>query len=272
VIAVVGQSVIDRVRSPDGSEVERLGGSPVFAAAALAFAGRTGVILTKGATAELRAPLAAFGLPVAVGEATASFVSELEVFGDGERRHRIASFGEPFRPDEVTGWMAPHLATGGAVVCGAQWRDDFPGATLRALAADGRTVLLDAQGPTRPARLGAVVDEGPLDPEWVAGVTVLKCSEQEADALFGDAPPGAAGIPVVVVTRGLAGAVVHLPDGVAEVAGDPVRGLADAIGAGDTFMTLMAVALLDGADPVAAATAACAGTSALLRRRLDPSA
>ena len=35
-IAVVGQSVIDRVRAPDGAEVERLGGSPVFAAAALA--------------------------------------------------------------------------------------------------------------------------------------------------------------------------------------------------------------------------------------------
>src|SRR5690349_3018353 len=82
-IAVVGQSVIDRVRSPDGSEVERLGGSPVFAAAALQFAERRGVILTKGATAELRAPLAAFGLPVAIGEATASFVSELEIFGDG---------------------------------------------------------------------------------------------------------------------------------------------------------------------------------------------
>jgi sugar/nucleoside kinase (ribokinase family) len=51
----------------------------------------------------------------------------------------------------------------------------------------------------------------------------------------------------------------------------PVRGLADAIGAGDTFMTLMAVALVDGADPVAAATAAAHGTSALLRRRLEQS-
>jgi len=178
---------------------------------------------------------------------------------------------EPFRADEVTGWMAPHLERAGAVVCGAQWRDDFPAETLRALAGAGRTVLLDAQGPTRPARLGAVVDEGPLDPAWVTGVTVLKCSEAEAAALFGGAAPGASAIPVVVVTHGLHGAVVHLPDGVHEVPGVPVRGLADAIGAGDTFMTLMAVALVDGAEPVAAARAACEGTSALLRRRLDPS-
>ena len=46
-------------------------------------------------------------------------------------------------------------------------------------------------------------------------------------------------------------------------------GLADTIGAGDTFMALMAAALVDGTDPVAAAAAACAGTSAVLRRRLD---
>jgi sugar/nucleoside kinase (ribokinase family) len=249
--------------------VERLGGSPVFAAAALQFAGRPGVILTKGATSALREPLGRFGLPVAVGEAAASFVSELEIFGDGERRHRIASLGEPFRADEVTGWMAPHLDRVGAAVCGAQWRDDFPAATLRALAARDRIVLLDAQGLTRPARLGAVVDEGPLDPAWVEGVTVLKCSEAEAAALFGDDPPGASGIPVVVVTHGLRGAVVHLPDGVHEVAGEPVRGLADTIGAGDTFMTLLAIALVDGAEPVAAATAAAHGTSALLRGRLE---
>lgn len=269
-IAVIGQSVVDRVRSPGADPVERLGGSPVFAAAALAFAGRDAVILTKGATAELRAPLAAFGYPVAVGDADASFVSELTVYGDGERHHRIAAFGDPFTPADVDGWMAPHLATAKAAVCGAQWRDDFPGATLRALARDGRIVLLDAQGPTRPARLGEVVDEGPLDPAWVEGVTVLKCSEVEAEALFGDADPVvASGVPVVVVTRGHVGATVHVAGGGADVSAASVLGLADTIGAGDTFLALMAAALCDGDDAVAAAQAACAGTSALLRHRRD---
>ena len=268
-IAIVGQSVIDRVREAGREPIERLGGAPVFAAAALAFAGRSAVILTKGATSVLRAPLDRFGFPVACGDAAASFVSVLEVYGDGERHHAIASLGEPFTPADVAGWMAPHLAGCGAVVCGAQWRDDFPPETLRALAGDGRIVLLDGQGPTRPARLGPIVDEGPLDPSWVEGVSVLKCSELEAKALFGDRDPSASGVPVVVITRGHVGAEVVQPGGTTEVGVDPVLGLADTIGAGDTFLALMAAEMADGADPVTAAGAACAGTSAVLRRRLD---
>ena len=268
-IAIVGQSVIDRIREAGREPVERLGGSPVFAAAALAFAGRTAVILTKGATPDLRAPLGRFGFTVAAGDAASSFVSEHEIYGDGERRHEIMSFGDPFTPADVASWMAPHLAGCRAAVCGAQWRDDFPPETLRALAGGGRRVLLDGQGPSRVARLGAVVDQGPLDPAWVEGVTVLKCSEVEAEALFGDRDPAASGVPVVVVTRGHVGATVIEPTGTTEVGVDPVLGLADTIGAGDTFLALMAAAMLDGADAVAAAAMACAGTSAVLRRRLD---
>jgi hypothetical protein len=268
VIAIVGQSVVDRVTAAGREPTERLGGSPVFAAAALAFAGRSAVILTKGATPELREPLGAFGFTVACGEAAASFVSALHIYGDGERYHEIAAFGEPFPPADVTGWMAPHLAGCGAVVCGAQWRDDFPPETLRALAGDGRIVLLDGQGPTRPQRLGPILDEGPLDPAWVEGVTVLKCSEFEADALFADRDPAESGVPVVVITRGHVGADVVQPGNRVHVEVEPVLGLADTIGAGDTFLALMAAALLDGADPVAAAGVACAGTSAVLRRRL----
>ncbi len=268
-IAIVGQSVVDRVREPGQEPVERLGGSPVFAAAALAFAGRDAVILTKGGTPALREPLGRFGFPVAAGEAGSSFVSALVVFGDGERHHGIAAFGDPFTPADVAGWMAPYLAGCQAVVCGAQWRDDFPPETLRALAAGGRIVLLDGQGPTRPARLGPIIDEGPLDPSWVEGVTVLKCSEVEAGALFGDTDPAASGIPIVVITRGHVGATVIQASGATEVGVEPVLGLADTIGAGDTFLALMAAALVDGADAVAAAAVACAGTSAVLRRRLD---
>ncbi len=271
-IAVVGQSVVDRVTAAGREPTERLGGSPVFAAAALAFAGRSAVILTKGATPDLRVPLGEFGFTVACGEAGASFVSALHIYGNGERYHEIAAFGEPFTPADVTGWMAPHLAGCGAVVCGAQWREDFPPETLRALAGDGRIVVLDGQGPARPERLGPILEEGPLDPALVAGVTVLKCSEIEAEALFGDRDPSACGVPVVVITRGHVGADVVLPGGTVHVGVDPVLGLADTIGAGDTFLALMAAAMQDGADPVAAAGVACAGTSAVLRRRLGDGA
>jgi sugar/nucleoside kinase (ribokinase family) len=266
-IAIVGQSVIDRVREAGGEPVERLGGAPLFAAAALAFAGRDAVILTKGGTPALREPLDAFGFEIVVGDADSSSVSVLEVYGDGERHHELAAFGDPFTPADVSGWMAPHLAACGAVVCGAQARGDFPPETLRALAGDGRIVLLDAQGLTRPARLGPVIDEGPLDPAWVEGVTVLKCSEAEAAALFDGRDPAASGVPVVVITRGHVGATVVQPEGSTEVGVDAVLGLADTIGAGDTFLALMAVALNDGADPVVAALEACATTSAVLRRR-----
>jgi sugar/nucleoside kinase (ribokinase family) len=268
-IAIVGQSVVDRVREAGREPVERLGGSPVFAAAALAFAGRPAVILTKGATPDLREPLGRFGFAVAAGDAASSFVSALDIYGDGERHHEIAALGEPFTPADVAGWMAPHLEGCRAAVCGAQWRDDFPPETLRALAHDGRIVLLDGQGPTRPARLGPIVDTGPLDPAWVEGVAVLKCSEQEAEALFGDTDPAASGIPVVVITRGHVGATVIQPSATTEVGVEPVLGLADTIGAGDTFLALMAAAMVDGADAVAAAAVACAGTSAVLRRRLE---
>ena len=97
-IAIVGQSVVDRVREEGREPVERLGGSPVFAAAALAFAGHDAVILTKGGTPALRAPLGHFGFAVVVGEATSSFVSALDIYGDGERHHEIAASAIRSRP------------------------------------------------------------------------------------------------------------------------------------------------------------------------------
>ena len=272
-IAIVGQSVVDHVRRPGEAAVERLGGSPVFAAAALAHIGHAAVILTRGATPALRAPLATFGFEVVVGPSTRSFVSELEIFGDGERRHEIGSFGDPFTVADVDGWMCPALARSRAVVAGAQWRGDLPGESLRALARDGRILFLDGQGPTRPEQLGLVRPEGPLDPSWVAGVTVLKCSEDEAEALFGTLgveTAAASGCPVVIVTRGHLGAIVFAEGQATEVAVEPVLGLADTVGAGDTFLSLLAAAMLGGADTVAAVARACTGTAEQLRLRLEP--
>jgi sugar/nucleoside kinase (ribokinase family) len=230
------------------------------------------VILTKGGSPELRAPLAATGFEIVVGPAEATFVSELEIFGDGERHHVIAAFGEPFTPADVGGWMAPALGRSGTVVVGAQWRDDFLGETLEALAHDGRTVFLDAQGPARAPALGPVRLEGPLDPAWVAGVHVLKCSEEEADALLGGTDLAAAersGLPLVVVTHGYTGATLFDHGRETVVAGEPVFGLADTVGAGDSFLALMAAATDDGASPVEAAQFACDGVSAILRARRE---
>jgi sugar/nucleoside kinase (ribokinase family) len=258
------------VREAGSAPVERLGGAPAFAAAALRASGRAAVILTKGGSPALRAPLLACGFEVVVGPARATFTSELEVFGDGERHHVIAALGEPFTPADVAGWMAPALARASTVVVGSQWRDDFRGETLAALAGDGRTLFLDAQGPARAPSLGPVRLEGPLDPAWVAGVHALKCSEEEADALLGGRDLAAAargGVPLVVVTQGHTGATVFEDGRETSVAGEPVLGLADAVGAGDSFLALMAAAADEGASPVAAAQSACDGVSAILRAR-----
>jgi sugar/nucleoside kinase (ribokinase family) len=260
------------VREAGCAPVERLGGAPAFAAAALRASRRVAVILTKGGSPALRAPLMACGFEVVVGPGEATFTSELEVFGDGERHHVIAALGEPFTPADVAGWMAPALARASTVVVGAQWRDDFRGETLAALAGDGRTVFLDAQGPGRAPSLGPVRLEGPLEPAWVAGVHALKCSEEEADALLGGTDFAAtqrSGLPLVVVTHGYTGATLFDHARETTVAGEPVFGLADTVGAGDSFLALMAAATDDGASPVEAAQSACDGVSAILRARRE---
>jgi sugar/nucleoside kinase (ribokinase family) len=270
-IAVVGQSVLDRVRGPGVAPAVRLGGAPLFAGRALTAEGRSAVVLTRGGTPELRAPLGELPCEIVVGPADRTFVSELELLPDGDRHHSLGSLGDPFTPADVAGWMAPALAEVRVVVAGAQWRDDFPPETLEALGASGREVYLDGQGPARPARLGPVQLEGPLDPAWVRGVTVLKVSEEEAAALLGGADPAAArrsGIPTVVVTRGEVGAVVLRDGRATSVAAQPVRGLADTVGAGDAFLALMAAAAADGASPEGAADLACHGVARMLRARL----
>jgi putative hydrolase of the HAD superfamily len=269
-IAIVGQTVLDRVKLPGRPWVERLGGAPAFAGQVLAAAGVSAVILTRGGTPELRQPLHALGIPVIEGPGAGSCVSEMVLFPDGSCADSFRAFGDPFTPEDVGTWMAPGLAKARAVVCGAQWRDDFRAPTVAALATGGRPVYLDGQGPLRIPRTGPLGLEGPLPPALLCHVTVLKLAEEEARVALGGVDARAAlslGVPVVVVTLGERGAVVLAEGRATPVAVEPVRHLADAVGAGDAFLALMAAAATDGASPVEAARVACAGTADMLRRR-----
>ena len=270
-IAIVGQRVLDRIEVDDEPVVERLGGSPLFAAHALLARGYAFRVGTRGGDEALRAPLAALVPDLVVGPARSTYCSHLRLRPGGVRDQGMAAFGDPFTPADVTGWLAPVLRGARAAVCGAQWRDDFRGEALAALATDGRRVYLDAQGPARPARIGPIALEGPLDPALVTGVDVLKASEEEAAALLGGEDVAAvarAGIPVVVITRGERGATVHVGGQAADVGATPVLGLADTVGAGDAFLALMAAAEVeDGLPPIPAAQRACEGVAALLRAR-----
>jgi HAD superfamily hydrolase (TIGR01549 family) len=271
-IALVGQSVVDRAKLPGRPWVERLGGAPLFGATALRMAGRRTVILTRGATSVLRAPLHDLGFPVIEGPSTGSCVSEMVLSPDGACLDSFERFGDPFTPTDVHGWMAPGLADASAIVCGAQWRDDFGEATLAAVARTGRPVYLDGQGPLRLPRLGPLHLAGPLPHSLLRHVTVLKLAEEEAHVALGGIDAAAArklGVPVVVVTLGARGAVLLVDGRAVDVPVEPVWNLADSVGAGDAFLALMAAAGADGATPVEAVRFACNTTAALLRARVS---
>jgi sugar/nucleoside kinase (ribokinase family) len=273
VIVLLGQTTRDEVTHPDGHSQVRTGGAPIFAAEALGAEGIPARIVTRANDEDVLAPLRALGPTVTCGPAEATFVSRLRLRPHGERDHEIAQLGTPFTPEDIRGWAAPALADAETVVLGTQWRDDIPPATIAELRRPGRRLVLDAQGLCRPG-LGPVRPLGPLEPAWVEGVDVLKCSEVEAAALLGGwnaTELRTAGVPIVVVTAGEEGAyvwsagrgtVVHVP-------AERLTGLADTIGAGDMFSALFAAALDAGAEPVAAAEHAGAGVARVLGRRVS---
>ncbi len=269
-IGLIGQSVLDRTHWPDGRIEARLGGAPVFAARAVADVWPA-VVLTHGGSAELRRPLHDLGLRIVEGPSALTTVFDVSLYGDGTWSEDVTAIGDPFTERDLETWMAKDLAACSSIVCGTQLRGDFTAETLAALGQGGRPVYLDGQGPARPRRLGPIRLKGLLDPESLRSVSVLKLGEEEADTLIGGIDAAAAlatGVPVVVVTRGERGAIV-LADGEAtEIRVDPVLGLADTVGAGDSFLALMAAAAEDGADPIAATRRACDSVAELLRRRL----
>ncbi|MFD9410760.1 carbohydrate kinase family protein [Streptomyces sp. NPDC059989] len=142
---------------------------------------------------------------------------------------------------------------------------------LRAARSRGVPVSVD------PASAGFLITLGPrrfLDA--VAGADVLLPNEDEARLLAGlPEPAGLARaaaelsrrVPLVVVTRGAAGALVAERGRItAEVAAEPADAV-DSTGAGDAFTGGFLAARLAGADPAEAARAGCR-TAALAVTRL----
>ncbi len=269
-IGLIGQSVLDRTFWPDGRIEERLGGAPVFAARAIADVWPA-VVLTHGGTAELRQPLHELGLRIVEGPSPLTSVFEVSLYGDGTWSENVTAIGDPYTEHDLQTWLATDLASCTSIVCGTQLRGDFTAETLAAFGQGGRRVYLDGQGPARPRRLGPIRLEGPLDRDSLRSVSVLKLGEEEAETLIGGIDAEAAratGVPVVVVTRGEQGAIVLADGRSTEIRVEPVLGLADTVGAGDSFLALMAAAAEGGADPIAATRRACDGVAELLRRRL----
>jgi sugar/nucleoside kinase (ribokinase family) len=258
-IATIGHLTRDIVAGAS----PRTGGGVFYSARALARLGADAHVVAACAEAdraELLPPLEAFGLPVTwrASEATTAYSFHYE----GDRRIMSQdAVGEPWSPEDAV------AAAGDArwVHVGALVRTDFPPESLAALA-EGRRLLVDAQGLVRTASLGPLHTDGEVG-DALRHVAILKLNDEEAETLVGSADPEqlrALGVPDVILTLGSLGSIVITGDTIQRIAAKEIAGEVDPTGAGDTFSAGYLVARAAGADPIEAARAATETVSAFL--------
>jgi sugar/nucleoside kinase (ribokinase family) len=243
----------------------RPGGPVFYAARALADLATSAHIAASCSAAhreELLPPLERLGLPVRWFESSKTTQYSFEYEGE-QRNMRQTAVGDPWSPAQAV----EAVRDARWVHVGALTRTDFPEETLAALASQGRTLLIDAQGLVRRPTLG------PLEMDSGVGaalefVTILKLSEEESGPLVGSAAPEdlrALGVPEVLLTLGSRGSFVVTPEVIEHVEAHEVPTARDPTGAGDTFAAAYLAARALGDDPVAAAHEATAAAANLLR-------
>lgn len=269
-VAIVGSTVRDVVHLPGRAPVRSTGGSPVFAAHALAALGVRPGIATRCDDPALAEPFAELAAPLCLQIDATVVQSELRYRDDGERDHALTGIGEIWSEDDITGWAAPAVRDATWVHAGTQVGGDLGPEVLAALAAGGRSVALDGQGPLRRRQTGPLVLTGTLDAALLRHVRALKLSEHEAMAAYGTLDAAAiravCGVPEVLVTFGQLGAAIAYEGGSGQAASKAVTGI-DPTGAGDAFLASYAHARAQGRGPLDAGHAACESVSALLAAR-----
>ncbi|MGC4109716.1 MAG: PfkB family carbohydrate kinase [Nocardioides sp.] len=249
-VLVVGESLVDVVRRPDGTSVEHAGGSAANAAVALARLGRPVQLLTAYGDDERGTLLSRHLNQAAVGlagdphtlERTATAQAELDA--DGSASY---TFDLEWRLPEIPGLdpVVIHTCSIGAVL--------EPGAdgVRRLLASARETATVSYDVNARPAVTGAGPDVVAAVEQVVVLADLVKASDEDLALLYPDRSVDDAvghllglGPSAVVVTRGGDGASwfgsevrIDAPAAEAEVA--------DTIGAGDTFAAAMIDALFD---------------------------
>ena len=260
-IAVIGNLSRDVV----GGAEPRPGGGVFYAARALGKLkadAHVAAACAPGDRDDLLPSLEAFGLPVTWHEAAETTAYSFHYEGDRRimSQDAVGDTWTPKRAVEAAGdasWVN---------VC-ALVRTHFPPATLGALAAGGRRLLVDAQGLVRRPELGPLRTDG-LIGDALDHISVLKLNDEEAETLVGSAEPEklrGLGVPEVLLTLGSRGAYVVTADSIEHLPADPVDGQVDPTGAGDTFSAGYLTARIAGAEPVEAARAATATAGQLLR-------
>ena len=259
-IAAIGHLTRDVV----AGSAPRPGGGVFYAARALARLGSAAVVEASCSAAdreELLPLLEAFGVPVAWHESSAT--AEYSFHYEGDRRIMTQdAVGDPWTPEQAV------AALGDAAwinVC-ALTRTDFLPETLAAIAAEGRHVLIDAQGLVRTSSLGPLRTDGDIG-DALRHVGILKLNDEEAETLVGSAEPErlhALDVPEVILTLGSQGSFVVTPGLVERIEAVRVDGPVDPTGAGDTFSVTYLAQRVAGAAPVEAARVASETVSTLL--------
>ena len=243
-IGLIGHTVIDTVVGADGSEIRRLGGTPLYARRALQAAGADCIVVTRGADP-------GDALVVPGGPAYDSRLDHRE-----GTKQVLARFGLPFSPTETLALVLPAVRGCRWLHLGPQSAGEFPPQTLALLLGAGHSLCLDGQGPARGFDPGPVRLR-PFPPRDIAGISILKLNRAEAEAAAGNRLDREAllalGAPEVVVTMGADGVLAAAGDSIWDVPGTGTGEYGDPTGAGDCWTAAYLLARSRGHHPAAAA-------------------
>jgi fructokinase len=247
-VLVLGESLVDVVRAPDGSVTEHVGGSAANVAVALARLGRTVGFATSFAddahgrmvAGHLdRAGVRLANRPHSIAR-TSTAVATLDSDGAARYEFDLDWVLDPPTVEATPG--AVHVCSLGAVLSSGS---DVVHAVVSRLRG---SALVSYDINARPVVTGTGPDLVERVERMVASSELVKASDEDLAALYPrlaleDAAQGLLerGPSAVVVTRGEQGAVWLSRSGRVEVSAIPVP-VVDTIGAGDTF----SAALVDG--------------------------
>jgi fructokinase len=272
---VVGECVVDVVRTPGEPDRPHPGGSPANVAYGLARLGRSTALLTQlgadPAGALVRGHLESAGVALytdGAPEPTPSAVVSLD--GQGRASYEFA-IGWSLRPTPAPAAGRVHVGSIAAVMApGARTVREL----LRERRAAGARISFDPN--VRPALFGDRAAGLAAVEECVALSHLVKASDEDLAWLYPELPADQAaahwlalGPRAVVVTRGAAGAFALTTDGSCEV--EAVRAqVVDTVGAGDAFMSALLGAFPERPLPDALRTAATAAALTVARAGANP--
>ncbi len=252
---VIGESLIDVVNRTDGSSEEHVGGSPANVAVGLARLGHHVVLATLFGEDDRGARIASHlqqegislteGNPAGKEGRTSVATSTLDATGTA-----AYSFDLSWELPELESFEGvSHIHTGSI----AATLEPGASAVLKAVQSARPSATISYDPNPRPSLMGNPHEVRAKIEALIGLSDVVKASDEDIDWLYGGTSAsevlhmwGQLGPAVIVVTRGVKGAVVGL-----RISGEltsfdaPVAEVVDTVGAGDSFMAGLVSGLLD---------------------------